>query len=263
MIAAIETYRERHNGNYDGFFGKVNNFTWNFNPDGSYDITINLITVGDVVESLKVNVDAPIQSSQKITAKQKEIKDVGITEGSIFNAAGGDVLSQYLLSLILNRTNSDIKVLKFSERIRNIEGQEGGSVREGTSYKIPEQKTPPELDYFITLGDFLEKIEELVIPTQKLSENVKEKVIDIETNRNTNYISCFYNQIPFDPKVCIFSTLWGESFIGKYSSLNSQFQGLPLQELNSLTYKFMESKEGFVAGKLMNIYMNIDFLLKK
>jgi hypothetical protein len=75
MIAAIETYRERHNGNYDGFFGKVNNFTWNFNPDGSYDITINLITVGDVVESLKVNVDAPIQSSQKITDKQEKIKD--------------------------------------------------------------------------------------------------------------------------------------------------------------------------------------------
>jgi hypothetical protein len=199
MIAAIETYREKYNGNYDGFFGKVNNFTWNFNPDGSYDITINLITVGDVVESLKVNVDAPIQSSQNITAKQKEIKDsTGITEGSIFNAAGGDVLSQYLLSIILNRTNSDVKVLKFSERIKD------------NSKKF---STPPELDYFITLGDFLEKIEELVIPTQKPSENVKEKVINIETDRNTNYISCFYNQIPFDPKVCIFSTLWGESFI--------------------------------------------------
>jgi hypothetical protein len=119
MISTIETYREKYNGNYDGFFGKVNNFTWNFNPDGSYDITINLITVGDVVESLKVNVDAPIQSSQNITAKQKKIKDVGITEGSIFNAAGGDVLSQYLLSIILNRTNSDVKVLKFSERIKD------------------------------------------------------------------------------------------------------------------------------------------------
>jgi hypothetical protein len=262
MIAAIETYRERHNGNYDGFFGKVNNFTWNFNPDGSYDITINLITVGDVVESLKVNVDAPIKSSKNITSQQEKIKtETGITEGSIFNAAGGDVLSQYLLSLILNRTNSDIKVLKFSERIKNIKGQTG-LASQGTT-TIQEQKTPPELDYFITLGDFLEKIEELVIPTQKLSENVKEKVIDIETDRNTNYISCFYNQIPFDPKVCIFSTLWGESFIGKYKSLNSQFQGLPLQKLNSLTHKFMESKEGFVAGKLMNIYMNIDFLLKK
>ena len=265
MIAAIERYRgEIYYGNYDGFFGKVNNFTWNFNPDGSYDITINLITVGDVVESLKVNVDAPIQSSQKITEKQKKIKDsTGITKGSIFNAAGGDVLSQYLLSLILNRTNSDVKVLKFSEKILNFRGlSPAGTQSQGTP-SIPEQKTPPELDYFITLGDFLEKIEELVIPTQKLSENVKEKVIDIETDRNTNYISCFYNQIPFDPKVCIFSTLWGESFIGKYSSLNSQFQGLPLQKLNSLTHKFMESKEGFVAGKLMNIYMNIDFLLKK
>jgi hypothetical protein len=253
IISTIETYREKYNGNYDGFFGKVNNFTWNFNSDGSYDITINLITVGDVVESLKVNVDAPIQSSQNITSQQKKIEDVGITEGSIFNAAGGDVLSQYLLSIILNRTNSDVKVLKFSERIRNIKGQEN----------IQELKTPPELDYFITLGDFLEKIEELVIPTQKPSENVKEKVISIETDRNTNYISCFYNQIPFDPKVCIFTTLWGESFIKGYPSLNSNIKGFPLQRLDKLTHKFMVSKEGFVAGKLMNIYMNIDFLLKK
>lgn len=262
MIAAIEIYREDYYGNYDGFFGKVNNFTWNFNPDGSYDITINLITVGDVVESLKVNVDAPIQSSQNITALQEEIgTKTGITEGSIFNAAGGDVLSQYLLSLILNRKDSDIKVLKFSERIRNIKGKL--ALQSLGTPSIQEQKTPPELDYFITLGDFLEKIEELVIPTQKLSENVKEKVIGIETDRNTNYISCFYNQIPFDPKVCIFSTLFGQSFIDKYPSLNSKFQGLPLRELDSLTYKFMESRKGFVAGKLMNIYMNIDFLLKK
>lgn len=250
MIAAIEIYREDYyHGNYDGFFGKVNNFTWNFNPDGSYDITINLITVGDVVESLKVNVDAPIQSSQNITALQEEIgTKTGITEGSIFNAAGGDVLSQYLFSLILNKINrkdSDIKVLKFSERIKD------------NSEKF---STPPELDYFITLGDFLEKIKELVIPTQKISESVKEKVINIETDRDTNYISCFYNQIPFDPKVCIFSTLFGQSFITEYPYLSNP---LPLSKLDSLTYKFMESREGFVAGKLMNIYMNIDFLLKK
>jgi hypothetical protein len=249
MIAAIEIYREDYYGNYDGFFGKVNNFTWNFNPDGSYDITINLITVGDVVESLKVNVDAPIQSSQNITALQEEIgTKTGITEGSIFNAAGGDVLSQYLFSLILNKINrkdSDIKVLKFSERIKD------------NSEKF---STPPELDYFITLGDFLEKIKELVIPTQKISESVKEKVINIETDRDTNYISCFYNQIPFDPKVCIFSTLFGQSFITEYPYLSNP---LPLSKLDSLTYKFMESREGFVAGKLMNIYMNIDFLLKK
>jgi hypothetical protein len=55
MLTTIQKKRRDYQGNYDGFFGKVSNFTWNFNPDGSYDISIDLITLGDVIESLKVN----------------------------------------------------------------------------------------------------------------------------------------------------------------------------------------------------------------
>ena len=56
MIGAIERYRGIYSANYDGFFGKVVNFTWTFNSDGSYDIDLKLITVGDVVESLQANI---------------------------------------------------------------------------------------------------------------------------------------------------------------------------------------------------------------
>jgi len=36
-------------------FGKVCNFHWSFLPDGSYDITIDLVSIGDVIESFKIN----------------------------------------------------------------------------------------------------------------------------------------------------------------------------------------------------------------
>jgi len=39
VLPAIEKYREIYEGNYDGFLGKVVNFDWTFNQDGSYDIT--------------------------------------------------------------------------------------------------------------------------------------------------------------------------------------------------------------------------------
>ena len=52
VLEQIEEYRERYCGNYDGFFGKVSNYNWKFQSDGSYDVSINLITVGDVIESL-------------------------------------------------------------------------------------------------------------------------------------------------------------------------------------------------------------------
>lgn len=52
----IESYRNKYEGNYDGLLCKVSNFSWTFNDDGSYDIDLTLISLGDIVESLKANV---------------------------------------------------------------------------------------------------------------------------------------------------------------------------------------------------------------
>ena len=41
--------------NYDAIIAKVSNFSWKLNPDLSYDIVLNLISVGDIIDSLKMN----------------------------------------------------------------------------------------------------------------------------------------------------------------------------------------------------------------
>jgi hypothetical protein len=56
VLAALAELREKSAGNYDAMYGKVVNFDWSFNKDGSYDITLKLISIGAVVESLKMNV---------------------------------------------------------------------------------------------------------------------------------------------------------------------------------------------------------------
>ena len=56
MISAIKNYQEIYSGNYGGFFGKVSNFTWSYNKDGTYDITLDLMSMGDVIESLVTNI---------------------------------------------------------------------------------------------------------------------------------------------------------------------------------------------------------------
>jgi murein DD-endopeptidase MepM/ murein hydrolase activator NlpD len=43
------------NGNYDALFGKVSNYSWSARPDGGYDCQTTLISIGEVIESLKVN----------------------------------------------------------------------------------------------------------------------------------------------------------------------------------------------------------------
>ena len=55
FLDLIQQQRLESNGNYDAMFGKVCNYHWSFLPDGSYDITLDLVSVGDIVESFKIN----------------------------------------------------------------------------------------------------------------------------------------------------------------------------------------------------------------
>jgi hypothetical protein len=72
MLPRIEGYRKAKSGNYDGLISKVVNFNWSFAQDGSYDITLELISVGDVIESLKCNVIPPYEMIQFINQSYTE-----------------------------------------------------------------------------------------------------------------------------------------------------------------------------------------------
>lgn len=50
----IEDDRKTYNGNYNGVYGKISKFDWAFNNDGSYDITIQITGMGDIIESLTI-----------------------------------------------------------------------------------------------------------------------------------------------------------------------------------------------------------------
>jgi hypothetical protein len=58
ILKYIENYREAYAGNYDGLLGKVQNFNWTFNKDGSYDVELTILSYGDIIESLKTNITA-------------------------------------------------------------------------------------------------------------------------------------------------------------------------------------------------------------
>ena len=42
-------------GNYDAHYGFVKNYSWSARPDGGYDCTSTIISIGEILESLKVN----------------------------------------------------------------------------------------------------------------------------------------------------------------------------------------------------------------
>jgi hypothetical protein len=71
ILPEIEAYRDKWGGNYDGLLGKISNFDWSFNEDGSYDINLTIISLGDVIESLKTNISVDKNSSEFLKIFEK------------------------------------------------------------------------------------------------------------------------------------------------------------------------------------------------
>ena len=81
FLKKINGYRAAKNGNYDALLCKVTNFTWTFSNDGSYDIQLSLISLGDVVESLKSNITPSYPMYQYINITYKLYNENGLITG--------------------------------------------------------------------------------------------------------------------------------------------------------------------------------------
>lgn len=51
----FEYLRHKFSGNYEGFVGKIRNFSWEMLDNGGYECTCIVIAIGDVIDSLKIN----------------------------------------------------------------------------------------------------------------------------------------------------------------------------------------------------------------
>ena len=112
FLPQIEKHRADNDGNYDGLLCKVTNFSWDFNQDGSYNIQLNLISLGDVVESLKLNTTPPSEISDFINVAYKLFNDEtedseaeGAVSGKVPPGPVGNWLSAYFFIQKLYLTN--------------------------------------------------------------------------------------------------------------------------------------------------------------
>lgn len=52
----IKELRADYHFNYDAMYGQVKNFSWKIRPDGGYDCTVDIVSIGNVLESMTLNV---------------------------------------------------------------------------------------------------------------------------------------------------------------------------------------------------------------
>jgi hypothetical protein len=64
----IEVYNksQENDANYEGILGYIKNYSWSLRPDGGYDCTTDIISTGEVLESLKVNYSVNYVSSTEL-----------------------------------------------------------------------------------------------------------------------------------------------------------------------------------------------------
>lgn len=271
MIRKINDYRETYSGNYDGFFGRVVNFNWSFEKDGSYSISIELVTVGDLIESLNVNLPANMQSVVKLkqeatTGEEKILNENldNLLDEWLYNQKASSIALASIVSDSTTATGDEDDTLDYSNFSILDETKDYFTFTDDNLYtdeerdEILEDKGELPFDKYVDyvrLGKFFEILENFCIPIQKGDGDIgtdKKGEHQILLNYNeSQFISYHPNQISLDPKICIIKP---KPFSGEETE--GIFYPSYLEKL--LPYHIQEGD--MEAGKLMNIYLNFHFI---
>ena len=159
VLNKIETERDRTKGNYDALFAKVVNFDWVYNPDGSYDISLKLTSLGDVVESFKINTLAP----GTILPDSPPKKDEPSLLASIFGGGGdddsdfnNDEINQNTISNFLYATRIGWDLPEAKDYLKEIIQINNDNAGEGNRIKV-------EDSFYMRLGYLLQFIQDNLV----------------------------------------------------------------------------------------------------
>ena len=61
ILDEIAEYRKSTDYNYEGMIGYVKNFSWNYRPDGAYECSVNIISTGEILDSLKMRINPKLK----------------------------------------------------------------------------------------------------------------------------------------------------------------------------------------------------------
>jgi hypothetical protein len=252
LLEKIQKLRLESDGNYDAVFGKVVNFSWSFETDGSYNITLTIRSIGDVIESLKINTllkDVDIKGDDKKEKTDEEptiesYKDKHQIGRLLYNAKRALAEEPYFHGGSKAISTSDKILTEFpGALLKDIEGIKG------KKHFLQQNYSGGEPQYYIRLGSFLAFLEQKVIPKYVKNNVVGDPIIKFDY-KDDNYIHQETFQISMDPRVCLVKATikYDDGTLYYYAK-----EGEP----------FSFSFEGSQVGSLMNIYVNFMYILTK
>jgi hypothetical protein len=274
----IAKEKQKWDGNYEGFFAKIAKWNWTFNTDGSYDITVNLVGMGDIIDSLKINV-APNSKLQNITKLDKDTIKEAEEDGLIIISEAISSEFNYRLYQIYNQSKEIAgkndgggteKFVFFNPIIDNysfitnqsqkiipkLSIQNGGIAINGVTNNSNENYNPP---IYITFGSLL------ALVTKYLSIKDKDSGISLinfdfnfeNLNEDTNYMATFPGNFSSNPNICLIPYFLGspdisDKIIFKPSILNDSIKNGAKFNVDG----------NLLIGRIANVYLDINFIVK-
>ena len=242
VLNRIEQEREKKQGNYDALFARVVNFDWTFQPDGSYDITLKLSSLGDVVESFKINLLTPSTQIDETKLVDKSASEGGdITDDNV----NKNSISNFLYIIKSQYTDEDFNdkkngVLKISDSNTRDAGDLIGATFSSSS--------PIEGRLYVRLGVLLEYIQkEILTYTSNNNSSGCFPIFHINTSDDC-IMKTKPKLISTEPQKCIILP-------------NFEKMGVSLPEWGKNMSPFFANQEGGI-GFIHNIYLNFSFIEK-
>lgn len=243
---------ESSSGNYDALYGYVTNFSYTnvSGQDNAFDITVTMLTIGEIINSLKVdyissfNVDTftTLDNNQKNAIQKDSTK-------SKLNGILSTLREYSRNSLNVDNTNSN--VLNYQQiRVENY-----GNINFLSGYvsiQSPNSPLTQSFKSYIRFGDLVDILnKQILLSTDKGTPFVK---LSLKNKYNEDSLAyAHYLQLPTDLNVCYIESCKNEDLLRYRLKLTDS------STLNESNTYFVDNK--YNKAYIKNIYLNLDFLI--
>lgn len=265
MYSSIKTEKELRYGNYEALFGKITNFKWTLNKDGSYSCNVTLTTLGDVIESLKLNVasnNATQVELKKDEPAVKTLRNLSALNAELYNIyekAPDDGWADYTHSIPLPVPGNNTVV-------ENITFKNAIWVSKGVLIEDDWFNTHTN-QIWIKFGVLCGILQSSYLLYNNNNLPLIHFDIDYKNlDEDKNYMLTFPGQISGDPTICLisltdplpeFTQQTGINYDEVIRNPNTKSQITPEWD----KFKFNIPGESF-QGRLSNVLVNINYLSK-
>jgi len=256
IIDKIKRYKGDTKYNYDGMLGKVRNFSWEAQSDGSYKCMVEIISLGDIIDSLKVSVGLLDQSKNGIAS---EAKTDPITSNNIFLGILDKIKNQTLKGAPISWGYTT--TIKYNDLYSSLSSQpkRASTTQELKTFRLPTSSALSETLCYITLQDFLKLINDVCIFYEG-EEPIIKILTDITSYYEAKCLSHPY-QLSGNPYKFLISPYYEKDFIS-YGGSGVDGNKLNIELTKDFPYRIPNNNGGFelLEGDIFNILVEIKYI---